>query len=630
MKFYKYKFRIGLLIGIAALLISSVMFPDTANSDEKYKLERSAISMAGGQAQSEVYSVNDAVGQSSPVGNASSANYRFTGGFLGEVVSGIIVSAPHLSGPAGVDIDVFIYVEDLTSKNVNSLSIVLETEAPLSPLNASSYQTLLDQWSSFVGNIDGNCVTIVSAGANPLTGSGALVKVQYRVDAAAVENMVASIHIAEVLFNEGDPVALPQDGSYTVSNGYKISGEIAYYSTTQPVGNATLNLNEIRTQTDLDGLFTFSDIPGGDYRLTPEKSGDRGNAVGAYDASMILRYAANLLDLSPYQMIAADVTGNGGVTPYDASYILRYVVGDVTIFPTGKEWKFIPASIRITSSNWNSVPEFLTYEPLNADKTDQNFLGLVCGDVSCNWSPPGQQLASLPRETLGTATAQWGEISRVEQNQIKIPICLSETSDIFSAEIKITFDHDILKFRGLIVEEGSEGFVSEYKSVEGMLTVALAGSHPTKISNEFIQLNFEILDSKNNQMSTIKIEDLNLNDRQIQVLISNPDATFNSVVPTSFSLSQNYPNPFNPETTIKYELPIPGKVELKIFDLQGKGVTTLAQKKQTTGRYNVIWNGCNAFGQKVASGVYFYRITIEPDEDNQKTFTKTRKMILLK
>ncbi|MFZ5515258.1 MAG: cohesin domain-containing protein [Candidatus Zhuqueibacterota bacterium] len=630
MKFYKYKFRIGLLVGIVALLMVAAMFPEAAISDEKYKLHRSAISMAGGQAQSTTYSVEDAIGQSSPVGSASSPTYRVSSGYIGDVASGIIISAPHLSGSAGVTIAVPLYVEDVTNKNITALSITVETESSLLPLSISYTGALLGQWSTILTNIEGTKLKIVAAGTIPLSGSGILVNLQYQVAAAAPDNSVLPIHFAEVLFNEGEPAALPQDGSYTVSGGYSVSGGIAYYSNSQPVANATLNLNEFQTQSNVDGLFSFSDIPAGNYQLTPEKSGDLGNGIGAYDAALILQYAASLISLTPYQMIAADVTSNGGVTAYDASYILRYVVGLVSDFPTGEDWKFVPATIHMDLNNWSTAPDHLLYSPLNSDQVNQNFVGLILGDVSGNWSPPGQLLASLPRETIGTATVQWGEISRFEQKQITIPICFSEANEILSAEIKIVFDDEILEFRGLNLPVNSEDLLSEYQTADGVLTIAIAGSRPSKISDELIRLTFDVVDPKNNNQSTLKIEALNLNDGRIQVFMANQETTFNSVAPTSFSLSQNYPNPFNPETTIRYELPLPANVELTIFDLQGKEVTALARTKQTTGRYSLVWNGCNSSGQKVASGVYFYRITIEPDEANQNTFSQTRKMILMK
>ena len=90
------------------------------------------------------------------------------------------------------------------------------------------------------------------------------------------------------------------------------------------------------------------------------------------------------------------------------------------------------------------------------------------------------------------------------------------------------------------------------------------------------------------------------------------------VIPSYFNLSQNYPNPFNPSTTISYQIPVPGKVTLKIYDILGREVTTLVNKEQKAGNYKV-----NFDASRLASGVYFYRI-IAGD------FVQTKKMILLR
>ncbi len=94
-------------------------------------------------------------------------------------------------------------------------------------------------------------------------------------------------------------------------------------------------------------------------------------------------------------------------------------------------------------------------------------------------------------------------------------------------------------------------------------------------------------------------------------------------LPTHFALRQNYPNPFNPSTTIEYVLPGAAKVRLVIYNLLGRRVTTLVDGRQPSGRHRVVWDGNNASGEPVASGVYLYRLTADD-------FTASKKMILLK
>jgi hypothetical protein len=93
--------------------------------------------------------------------------------------------------------------------------------------------------------------------------------------------------------------------------------------------------------------------------------------------------------------------------------------------------------------------------------------------------------------------------------------------------------------------------------------------------------------------------------------------------PINFALEQNYPNPFNPVTTIKYS--IPGNVvetlqptSLRIYDVLGKEVAVLVNEKQSTGNYEVKFDGT-----RLASGVYFYKL-------QTGDFISIKKLILMK
>lgn len=90
-------------------------------------------------------------------------------------------------------------------------------------------------------------------------------------------------------------------------------------------------------------------------------------------------------------------------------------------------------------------------------------------------------------------------------------------------------------------------------------------------------------------------------------------------------LKQNYPNPFNPETTISFELENEenSSVTLIIYNAKGQIVTTLVNEELVAGEHCAIWNGKDAAGKRVSSGVYFYQLSV----NNQQS---TKKMILLK
>ncbi len=79
-------------------------------------------------------------------------------------------------------------------------------------------------------------------------------------------------------------------------------------------------------------------------------------------------------------------------------------------------------------------------------------------------------------------------------------------------------------------------------------------------------------------------------------------------LPLTFQLEQNYPNPFNSTTLINYVLSKSTPVELVIYNVQGQRIRTLVNKVQSAGRYKISWDGCDALGKDVSSGVYFYHL----------------------
>ena len=89
-------------------------------------------------------------------------------------------------------------------------------------------------------------------------------------------------------------------------------------------------------------------------------------------------------------------------------------------------------------------------------------------------------------------------------------------------------------------------------------------------------------------------------------------------------LGQNVPNPFNPQTTIAFELKERQEVRLRVFDLAGRLVKSLiGGEGYTSGCHEVVWNGRDEAGRRVAFGTYFYRL-------EAGSFSETKRMVLVK
>ena len=92
-------------------------------------------------------------------------------------------------------------------------------------------------------------------------------------------------------------------------------------------------------------------------------------------------------------------------------------------------------------------------------------------------------------------------------------------------------------------------------------------------------------------------------------------------LPSDFTLHANFPNPFNPSTTIAYDLVQAGEVALDVYDTLGQRVARLFAGSQAAGNYSVSWDGRDAQGNVVSSGIYFYRLTMNGQLSESRVMT---------
>ena len=126
-----------------------------------------------------------------------------------------------------------------------------------------------------------------------------------------------------------------------------------------------------------------------------------------------------------------------------------------------------------------------------------------------------------------------------------------------------------------------------------------------------------------NRLYRLKQIDINGNYEYTETIEVNLD------LPDRFLLYQNYPNPFNPSTTISYFLPSESNVKIEIYDVTGRTIKTFTVNPQPKGGHKVVWDGTNANGVKVSTGIYIYRFESTSLETNEH-FAKSAKLMLIK
>ena len=107
------------------------------------------------------------------------------------------------------------------------------------------------------------------------------------------------------------------------------------------------------------------------------------------------------------------------------------------------------------------------------------------------------------------------------------------------------------------------------------------------------------------------------------ILLQSEELSIKNNILNKFNIYQNYPNPFNPTTTLQYDLPMDGYVNITIYDMLGNVINQLVNEVQSSGYKTVKWNATNNQGQPLSAGVYLYSIEVGE-------FRQTKKMMLLK
>lgn len=324
-------------------------------------------------------------------------------------------------------------------------------------------------------------------------------------------------------------------------------------------------------------------------------------------------WTLNIDDVSynPYGTIGitagvGDITGDGSASALDASLILQSVVGTITL--TDDQTKIGDVNLSAEGTSVDAVDASL-------------ILGFVVGKIPyLPWTQPLAPFRSIKKnEPAQLAMTIYNARGNAGQT-VEIPVAIpTDLAGIRSAEMKLLYNSSAIKIKNIKKTDLTKTFTIASNIQSGYVNVAMANGDALDEGGQLFIVEAEVLKASDN--ITIQAEDVKFNDTRISSVTSVGAGKIE--VPSTYTLSQNYPNPFNPSTTIEYQLPQNGLVQLKIYDIAGREVATLINEVQNAGSYRVQWNATDVQGSKVASGVYFYRLT-------SGSFSQIKKMMLLK
>ncbi|MCJ7811703.1 FG-GAP-like repeat-containing protein, partial [bacterium] len=444
-----------------------------------------------------------------------------------------VVGLPEIYTPAASDVTIPLFVR--SAVDIIAANVTIRYNPVILSLNSITKTPFTKNFSLQTNTSTPGEITIGLAAASFLNGDGDLVNIEFSTIGSA--GAISYLDIVTVTFNEGTSVAVVDDGRLTIQEGtgYDISGTVTYWIGDQGIPGVDLDLSgsgvASATTTEL-GDYELLSIPVGDYTLLPSKN-DGINGISEFDAARVLQNVVGLYGFNGYQEISADVSGNESSTSFDASLLLQYAVGLITLpfSGVGKVWDFIPTDY--------------SYSLLNSDMVDQDFIGILYGDVSGNWSassqsmerdtlPPAGQLAnmihldlnrkkqSIINKIMGNGCTVSIPDAFVESNtHITLPLFVDPGDGIVSFEVTVIYDTTIVNATDVALTSLSDGFMLSYNLASpGILRVACACANEIVGSGAILELGFDVAD-KDTGSSVIELTDVLINEGLIQTTIQN-------------------------------------------------------------------------------------------------------------
>ena len=288
------------------------------------------------------------------------------------------LALPEFQANQGQTRDVELSIDPVSG--LNSVSATISWDATHLQFVGVSTGSVTAGWQFESNAVDENTINLEIASGTTVSASGDVAVLEFLIIAEGDAASILDIETAEL--NEGAIGVSLVDGSFSIFPGYTVGGNVSYWNPDVSPISAALTLNEQQEQTSAvdTGAYQFDGLLDGEHTIRVEKTDATGDALRAYDASLILSHASGAQTLSGYALQSADVTNNGEVTAQDAAKVLEVVTGLAALPFANQE------------NPWTFTPPSRTWDGLANNVSGANFTGVFIGDVSGNW--PGTSLQS--------------------------------------------------------------------------------------------------------------------------------------------------------------------------------------------------------------------------------------------
>jgi len=376
-----------------------------------------------------------------------------------------------------------------------------------------------------------------------------------------------------------------------------VNGQVLYhFKPNKPIPSVNLSLTDISgvvvatTTTELNGSYTFPNVPYGTYSMTAQTNISAGG-VSMGDAFLMFLHLCNIYPFTPIQELAADVDGDGDVTWDDYwTVVIGWFVQGYP-FPVGP-WTFEDVTFTLTGTKTN-VP---------------TMGGSSAGDVNGTFVPATRDLTAIE----ATYTNKHAD------NNFSVEIYAKDVTEAAAMGMVISYPSSMVDVSNVSFQLGEPNIAVENGQIRLSWINQSNGSASVSPDMPVVVINGKTNSNYNGSDIKFVIEPAshfcNYKGEEIDTRYTLP-----LITNSGSYLASNYPNPFSASTNITYSLPVDAKVNISLFNQQGQMVRVIKDAVENAGTHNIVFdsNGLEA-------GIYYY--TLKTSGTN--TINETKRMII--
>ena len=468
-------------------------------------------------------------------------------------------------------------------------------------------------------SIDLQLGTVATGSSTAVSVTSAPVSLQFLQDSSGTAVVTAMIDIVngEVEISCGTPAL-------------EIGGDIQTWKVpTLPVPGVDVSLSGGVTATQTTGLpgtYLFGVPDDTNTTVECDKVTAGNDGLTGADVLLIKRHVLNIqLLASPYQYVAADVSGEGALSLIDYARIQQVALGLQQHITNSPDWKFIPKSYIFPTPDPLSVapPESISHTPADMDFLDDDFVAVRMGDVNGSITPSFTS-DDVVDDRFGAFRFRLEDRSFAAGEVIEVPFKATGFTDRSGYQLTLRFDPKMFELDGIVpgvLPDMNDANFGTMRLKEGMLTTLWVNAVPMTIADgeTLFTLKFKVLRSGSSLSDVLhpgsditRAEGYDRDGNPLKLdfeFTKGQDGAENA----TFALYQNQPNPFNETTTISFRLPETGRTALRVFNASGQLVKTVVGSFEKG--YNELTFRRDEFG---APGVYYYELETARHSDRKK------------